>query len=372
MKICHMTSAHSSDDVRILKKQCVSLAKDKSNTVFLVAPGHSYQYKDVQIIGVGEHKGGRLSRILKISREVYNKALSVDADIYEFHDPELLLYAKKLSRHGKKVIFDSHEDYRSQILEKRYIPKLLRKIVKNIYVVIENHACKYLDAVLFPEAASPYEGRVKHCVPIYNTPIFDEFEHKKSFEEKENSVCCIGSLSEDRGIRVLMEACYKAGVKLVLGGNFSPAVFGEELKKQKEYGIVDFQGYCTREKVNDIYNRCLIGADTILDFGQYAQAKTLSTKVYEYMVMKMPYITSDFEYNKEIINQYKCGVYVDPMDSDAIAEKIKYLLENKQIAKEMGENGRKAAETCFSWNNDESRLIALYKRLYQEKNSKKS
>ena len=80
----------------------------------------------------------------------------------------------------------------------------------------------------------------------------------------------------------------------------------------------------------------------------------------------------DFEYNKEIINQYKCGVYVDPMDSDAIAEKIKYLLENKQIAKEMGENGRKAAETCFSWNNDESRLIALYKRLYQEKNSKKS
>ena len=37
MIICHMTSAHDSDDIRILKKQCVSLAKNKENEVFLVA-----------------------------------------------------------------------------------------------------------------------------------------------------------------------------------------------------------------------------------------------------------------------------------------------------------------------------------------------
>ena len=45
-----------------------------------------------------------------------------------------------------------------------------------------------------------------------------------------NPSTCVGTLSEDRGIKALVHACYKAGVKLILGGNFSPASFGEELK----------------------------------------------------------------------------------------------------------------------------------------------
>lgn len=364
MKICHMTSAHDSDDIRILKKQCVSLAKKQDNEVYLVAKGEDFNFKNVHIVGIGEQQGGRLNRILKVGKTVYEKALSLDADIYQFHDPELMMYAKKLKKHGKIVIFDSHENYREQIMQKGYIPKPLRRIIQWIYCKVEKHACKYIDAALFPSEKNPYEGMVAECVAIYNSPMPDELKITTPIEKKQPSVCCVGTLSEIRGIKVLVEACYKAGVKLVLGGVFSPAEFGDELKNSRYFANVDYRGFCDREQVNAIYNECMIGADNILRVGQYPFLQNLSTKAYEYMMMKMPYITSDFDYNKKIVDEYKCAIYVDPSDADAIAEAIKYLVNNPEIAKSIGENGKKLVDEKYSWSNDEKRLYDLYGKLY--------
>ena len=144
--------------------------------------------------------------------------------------------------------------------------------------------------------------------------MLDELKPEISYEERKEKMCCVGTLSEDRGIRVLVRACHKAGVSLVLGGRFSPPVFEDSLRSEEAFEIVDYRGKCDRQQVNDIYNECMIGADNILRVGQYSQIRALSTKVYEYMIMKMPYFTSDFDFNKEIIDQYQCGVYMDPED----------------------------------------------------------
>ena len=101
MKVCHMTSAHPPEDVRIFYKECVSLA-NAGYDVYLVAKGESYEKNGVHIIGVGQPSGGRLSRMTKFSKQVYQAALAVNADIYHFHDPELLPYGLKLKRRGKK------------------------------------------------------------------------------------------------------------------------------------------------------------------------------------------------------------------------------------------------------------------------------
>lgn len=363
MRICHMTSAHDSDDVRILKKQCVSLAKKSENEVYLVAKGDSYTFKNVNIVGIGSFSGGRISRIINVSKEIYKKAIELDADIYQFHDPELLLYARKLKKHGKKVIFDSHEDYKKQILEKTYIPKILRRFVAVAYGLIEDWACKYIDAALFPAEENPFDGRVKKCVPIYNTPILDELSPERNFFEKEGKACCVGSLTESRGISVLIDACYKANIPLVLGGAFSPSSYEEELKSKESYSIVDYRGVCTREMVKEIYEECLIGTDTILPVGQYDETNNLSTKVYEYMSMGIPYITSNFAYNKEVINKFNCGICVNPSDANDISEALLWLKNNREAAYKMGLNGMNAAEKNFNWKNDEERLFALYEEL---------
>jgi len=50
LKVCHVTSAHNSSDVRIFEKECVPLAKEGYIT-YLVAPGESRDEKGVHVVG---------------------------------------------------------------------------------------------------------------------------------------------------------------------------------------------------------------------------------------------------------------------------------------------------------------------------------
>ena len=119
MKVCHMTSAHDPEDIRIFHKECVSLAKNGYD-VYLVERGDSYEKNGVHIVGVGTIPDSRLQRMTQGARRVYEAALALDCDIYHFHDPELLPYGVMLKKKGKKVIFDSHENTVEQIMEKEW------------------------------------------------------------------------------------------------------------------------------------------------------------------------------------------------------------------------------------------------------------
>lgn len=368
MKICHVTSAHNSNDVRILEKECVSLAKKVNNKVYLVARGNSYEYKNVAVIGIGKIHSSRIGRMLAGARSVFKVALALDADIYHLHDPELLPYAKKFVKHGKKVIFDSHELYYEQIKEKTYIPKWIRSIVAELYRKIEDNACKYLSGAIFPceiDGKHPFEGRVKNIEFINNVPIVNVDSSSESEGEIKSVVCCIGSLTKERGIVQLVEACKIAEVKLILGGNISEEL-KEKLINNKEYAdVVDYRGFCTREQVDKIYKESSIGVSNILHVGQYPKTTNLPTKVYEYMMYGIPFVFSDSEYNKKISNEYGIGVVINPADSFEIANAIKYLIHNEDIYRKMRIRGLELIENKFNWKLEEAKLYVFYDIVYE-------
>ena len=100
-KVCHMTSAHGVEDIRIFHKECVSLAK-AGYDVYLVERGESYEKDGVHIVGVGEILKSRRKRMTEGAKKVYEAARAVDADIYHLHDPELLPYGLKLKKQGRR------------------------------------------------------------------------------------------------------------------------------------------------------------------------------------------------------------------------------------------------------------------------------
>ena len=76
IKVCHLTSNHSPEDIRIFHKECVSLAKAGYH-VYLVERGETYDKNGVHIIGIGSTPQNPIKRMKESAKKVYQTALSV-------------------------------------------------------------------------------------------------------------------------------------------------------------------------------------------------------------------------------------------------------------------------------------------------------
>ena len=65
-------------------------------------------------------------------------------------------------------------------------------------------------------------------------------------------------------------------------------------------------------------------------------------KIFESMEAGLPLICSDVPVYRRIWEEYKFGMLVDPTNPDQIADAINYLIENKEEAYKMGQEGRRA------------------------------
>lgn len=221
MKVCHLTSAHTQEDIRIFHKECVSLAEAGYET-YQISCGTTYDKKGVHLIGIGNPPEGRRERMTQTTKNIYEAALKVNADVYHFHDPELMPYGLKLKHRGKKIIFDSHEDVPAQIMDKYWIPKPLRKAISILFKAYETHVVKQLDAVVTatPHIAKKFEGRAKRVVVVNNYPRLDDIEfHDTPFEERERIVCYAGGIDDIRGEKIMIEAMKDVDATLIIAGD---------------------------------------------------------------------------------------------------------------------------------------------------------
>jgi glycosyltransferase involved in cell wall biosynthesis len=85
----------------------------------------------------------------------------------------------------------------------------------------------------------------------------------------------------------------------------------------------------------------------------------LPVSLLEAMSMGKPIIATPVGGIPEAIVDGQDGILVEP-SSDRIAEKILYLLRNKDKAEELGKNAKKIAEEKFTWEKAASRFIDLY------------
>lgn len=83
-------------------------------------------------------------------------------------------------------------------------------------------------------------------------------------------------------------------------------------------------------------------------------------KLFEYMAAGLPVICSDEPLWVEEIESVNAGICVNPEDVSAIREAIVKLLNDRELAQEMGRNGRRAVETKYSWTAEAEKLSKFY------------
>jgi glycosyltransferase involved in cell wall biosynthesis len=361
--ICQITTVHPRYDIRIFNKICLSLVSYYRVTL-IVADGKGDEIIDgVTIIDIGHRNSSRIKRMLFTSRSAYRKAIELDSEVFHFHDPEFLFYGLKLSRKGKKVIYDVHEDVPKQTLSKDYINPFVRRILAHLIKKTENFISSRLYAIITvtPFINERFQKINERSIIINNYPV--KVSRQPISYNNRSGLCYIGSISRIRGIKEIIRSLENIDTILNLAGDFESEEFRKELISENNWIKVNYYGTVGTGKAIEIMSKSQIGIVTYLPEPNHINGQP--NKMFEYMAAGLPVISSDFPLWKEIIEGNNCGICVNPDKPEDISKAINYLLINQEVAEAMGKNGIKSVDEKFNWNSEKEKLLTLYSSVFQ-------
>jgi len=364
-KIFIFTSVHQWNDVRIFHKEALSLSKIFD--VELHAPA-DFGHKLVGKINIyGLPKWTKVSDRKEARAELWKRIRKSEAQIFHFHDPELIFigfYLKLILK--RKVIYDVHENVSMQILNKNYIPtKFLRKITSAIFSIIENIAVNIFDGVVV--AGEDILSTCTKRTIVNNYPLIkmnNEMENKT-----DNSLVYLGGITKIRGVEEVLKAIIivnrktKRNLKMKLIGEFSDQVYKEYLL-DKYSGVINFYGWIERTNALNETRKSIMGIVLYLPVPNHMFLR--SNKIFEYMEAGIPVLYSNFPDWRNKLDDYNVGLSADPTDPKDIANKIFWILENPTKADLMSINGKKTIANQFNWNIEKDKLIDLYMKIIQK------
>jgi len=368
-KVFIFTSVHSWYDTRIFRKEACSLATRYD--VEFHAPA-SFKFKEaggVRIVGLPEWKSVRDRKKI---RKILKRRLRVsDADIFHFHDPELIplgLWIKFLKR--KPVIYDIHEDYHSYIKSKEWIPKLLRLPIASAFYFFEKVTTVFFDTLITatPSISSLFRRRNN----VYLISNYPKLESHSVFPVKETDkikFLYVGSMEEIRGIYNMARAfelfikdnpreqveLHIAG-KLIGNKNYQRSL--QALFKLPEIYFHDFLPF---NQVKKMMDNCHIGIIPFLPTPNHLYA--LPNKLFEYMAAGMVLLTSDFSLWRSIVLKEEIGWTFNPMKIRSIKESYHQAIESVKDLEVYGETSFNLVHQRYNWETEENKLTNIYQGL---------
>ena len=277
-------------------------------------------------------RSGRLKRILVRGLQAYRLALAVDADVYHFHDPELLPWGMLLKLRGRLVIYDAHEDVPRDILTKAWIPRLFRQLVANVAERVENFIARRLDVVITatPFICDRFAANGVTSVAINNFPKLGELECTREIEGalssgKLKNVCYTGAITEERGAIQMVSALSKVNVNLLLAGKFSPNLLRETLSQLEGWSRVCDLGLVTRDQLPKIFATSFAGLVLFHPVPNNINAQP--NKLFEYMSSGLPVVASDLPSTRDVLGE--AGVYFTPGRMDSMLAEVVRLLADQ-------------------------------------------
>jgi glycosyltransferase involved in cell wall biosynthesis len=152
-------------------------------------------------------------------------------------------------------------------------------------------------------------------------------------------------------------------VRLILAGMYTPHDYHVHLEQLPGWSYVDFVGWLKRDEMKELLSRAEVGLTLFHQEKNNVEAQP--NKLFEYMAAEVPAVASNFPWWRTILEGAGAGIIVDPTDPKKIGEAICLLLENAELARNMGRSGRRAVLETYNWEREAVKLRNLYEGLLQ-------
>ena len=374
MKVCILSSVHIALDNRVFYREAHSLHR-AGYEVSLIAVHDGEETRDgVRIIPLPRvarwQRPSLWGRLLRLAAET-------QADIYHFHDPELLLVAPWLRRRtGKPIIYDVHEVYADFIKVKDYMPGAVRYPLAWAFRWLEPLLARLVDGLIFAddEIARSFRRLPQPRTTLFNYPLPSLVaagdEATRDLTERPPVVLHLGGHERNRGTRLMIEAFHQVlnqrpDARLYLVGPYTPASLQQEVEEDIEQrGIgqaVTITGRVPFDRIGDYMTEAAVGWVAWQDMPK--NAKNIPTKLFEYMAYRLPIVSSDLPSVRPYVDDGQNGYLVPAPDAAAHAQAILELLDSPRLVRRLGDEGQERVHYSFNWSAEEPKLLDLYARL---------
>lgn len=364
-KVVHLTSAHPPWDSRIYYKECLSLHEAGYDVTLLAPWDGKVPEGPVRVHCIAKPKN-RTVRFSWTLASLGRAAIAERADIYHFHDPDLLPVGLLLRALGKRVVYDIHEDLPKDVYYKQWLPARLRPLLAVAAGFGERAGIRALSAAVAATPSIAQRFPVGRVEVVQNFPRPEEIRNSGGvpYRQRPPTLAYIGGLTRERGLFTMLDALDASktpGIELVLAGRFPYIQDQRSAESHSNWRRISFLGWQDRSAIAALLGRSRIGLVTL--HPQPGFMESFPIKMFEYMAAGIPVIATDIPLWREIVEGCGCGMVVNPHDTAAVAAAIDRLLGDPVTAQVMGERGRRAIESKYNWGTQEKKLLKLYREL---------
>ena len=365
-RIAHVTTVHPPFDVRIFRKQCVSLAACGFDVTLIQRGVREETVKGVRVLPLPTYRS-RWTRMTRGVWDAFRLALRTRAEIVHFHDIEFIWAGLLLKLAGRKVIYDVHENVAADLYDKAYLPSWVKLPLGFVVRAVECAGAAAFDRIVPATGSIAEHFPVHRTTIIRNTPILGELAAPDGppLRERERRVVYIGGLAPLNGVEQMIRAMgalpADSDIRLTLGGRFGSAKAEATARAIPGAERVDFLGWVGREEIAAHFARARAGLVVYQPTPNAATSEP--NKFLEVLSAGLPLIASDFPHWRAFVETHGCGMIVSPTDPQMIAAAIRAMVDDPDAAEAMGVRGRCAVVEKFNWSIDEVRLTDLYRSM---------
>jgi glycosyltransferase involved in cell wall biosynthesis len=370
IKIAHLTSNHKAIDNRIFFSEIFTLRNYGYDCEIVGLHAKSLEFiHNIRITGIKQRILQRYTFLIN-AISVFRNALKIKCKVYHFHDPILLPLCAVLRILGTSIVYDVHDDYEASILTRLSEHVVVAQLLSKLWWFFERNISKMFDGIVVADRHLAAKFAGLNPVILGNFPRLDFTAAADTSAETKFNIIYVGGVDRIRGICKVLDA-----LELLPYEDICCHVVGEcrdktLLELLKSNPRVVYHGRVAWTDLHKYYTRAHIGVALYQPVPSFVYCPgENSVKIIEYMAAGIPVICSDFPGLRTFVEDAGYGLTVHPDNPAAIAEKIRFLYENPDVGAQMGQKGRRAFEAEYNWEKHEDKLIALYGKILEKKNS---